>query len=174
MPAERMIATSIGIDRIKEGLAMPTARHVFRCGCAALGLLCLAGCASVSSVVQVDPGVYEVAASGKAWKYSPSDLQVDALKKADAFCGARGQVVQMLGQSSREGQSGTAAAVNGFDNSHAAAAGAAAYRGPLGASAAAAAAERSRSAGLFGGYVHHGLPSGAMVRFACVAPSSQR
>ena len=144
-----------------------------RLGFASAIMLCLGGCASVSSVVQVDPGVYEVAASGKASRYSPSDLQVDALKKADAFCGARGQVVQVLGQASREGQSGTAAAVNGFDNSHATAAGAAAYNGPLGASAAAAAAERSRSVGLFGGFIHHGLPSGAMVRFACVAPSAR-
>ncbi len=148
-------------------------RHASRVGLASAVMLCLAGCASVSSVVQVNPGVYEVAASGKAWKYSPSDLQVDALKKADAFCGARGQVVQVLGQSSHGGQPGTAAAINGFDNSHAAAAGAAAYSGPLGAGASAAATEKTRSAGLFGGYVHHGLPSAAMVRFACVAPSAQ-
>ena len=152
---------------------MLVARHALRYGCAALGLLCLAGCASVSSVVQVDPGVYEVAASGKAWRDSPSDLQVDALKRADAFCGTRGQVVQVLRQSSREGQSGTVAAVNGFDNSHATAAGAAAYSGPLGGSAAAAATERSRSAGMFGGFVHHGIPSEAMVRFACVAVAAR-
>ena len=152
---------------------MSGTRHAFRCGCAVLSLLCLAGCASVSSVVQVDPGVYEVAASGKAWRYTTSDLQVDALKKAGAFCGARGLVVKLIGQSSATGESGSAAAVNGFDNSQSSVAAARAYRGPFGSSAAAAAAERTRSAGMFGGFVHHGLPSGAMVRFACVAPSAR-
>ena len=152
---------------------MLVARHAFRYGCVVLGLLCLAGCASVSSVVQVGPGVYEVAASGKAWRYTTSDLQVDALKKAGAFCDARGLVVNVIGQSSAMGDSGSGAAVNGFDNSQSSTAAAGAYRGLLGSSAAAAAAERTRTAGMSGAYVHPGMPSGAMVRFTCVAPSAR-
>nr|WP_288119644.1 hypothetical protein [Thiomonas sp.] len=141
---------------------------------ATLIMLCLAGCASVSSVAQVDPGVYEVAASGKAWRDATSNLQVDALKKADAFCQEKGLVVHVLGQSSATGVSGSAAAVQGFDNAHASAAAAGAYSGPFESGAGAAAAESSRSAGLFGGFVHHGIPSTAMVRFSCVTSTTQR
>lgn len=141
-----------------------------RLGVASGLLLCLAGCASVTSVVQVEPGVFEVAASGKSWRYTPEELQIDALKKADAFCRSRGQIVQLVTQSSRQGKSGTVAMVNASDNSQASAAAASAYRGPLGEGAAAAAAEQSRSAGLFGAYVHHGTQSSAAVRFTCVPP----
>ena len=148
-------------------------RYIYVISTVALLTFSLVGCESVSQVAQVDPGVYEIAASGKAWRDAAPNLQVDALRKADAFCRDKGLLVHVLGQSSTTGVSGSVAAVNGFDNSRAAATAASAYRGPFGSAAGAAAAESSRSAGMFGGFVHHGIPSTAMVRFSCVASTDQ-